>query len=338
MRVFQLENGWGIDHLKLSQRDAPVAGQGQVIVAMRASSLNYRDLVVMDQGYGRTTGTLPLILLSDGAGDVVDVGPGVTRVKVGDRVCPTFFQNWIAGEPRPENFGLALGGTMDGTMTELMAVSEQGVVKLPESLSYAEAASLPCAALTAWSAVVEHGRVKAGDRILVQGSGGVAQFALAFAKAHGAQVTVISSSDAKLERLRQAGADVGINYRTLPDWTKAAREAAVETGGYHNVIELGGEATFAQSLRVVRPGGTISLIGVLSGLNLTTSLGPIVSRQIRLQGITVGHRNAFEDMLRAIAARKIKPVLDRTFAFGELKEALAYLKSGQQFGKVVIAH
>lgn len=338
MRVFQLEGGWGMDHLRLSQRPEPVAGLGQVLVKVRASSLNYRDLVVLDQGYGRTTGTLPLILLSDGAGDVAAVGPGVTRVKVGDRVCPTFFQNWTAGPPRPENFSPALGGTLDGTMTEFMLVSEQGVVKLPDTLTYAEAACLPCAALTAWSAIVEQGRVKAGDKILIQGSGGVAQFALAFAKAHGAHVTVISSSDEKLERLKLAGADVGINYKAFPDWAKEARKITSDSGGYDNIIELGGETTFAQSLRAVRPGGTISLIGVLSGLNITTSLGPIVARQVKLQGITVGHRNGFEDMLRAMETRNIKPVIDRTFEFADLKEALAYLRSGQQFGKVVIAH
>jgi NADPH:quinone reductase-like Zn-dependent oxidoreductase len=338
MRVFQLEKDWGMDHLRLSQRAEPVAGTGQVIIRMRASSLNFRDLVVVDRGYGRTTGTLPLVVLSDGAGDIVDVGAGVSRVRVGDRVCPTFFQNWTGGEPRPENFVGALGGSLDGTMAELMAVSEQGVVKLPDILTYEEAATLPCAALTAWSAVVVQGHVKTGDKILVQGSGGVAQFALAFAKAHGAHVTVISSSDEKLERLKQAGADVGINYTTHPDWAKAARPITADNGGFDNIIELGGETTFAQSLRAVRPGGTISVIGVLSGLNLATSLGPIVSRQIRLQGITVGHRNGFEEMLRAMVAMHIKPVIDRCFAFTELKDAMAYLKSGRQFGKVVVTH
>jgi NADPH:quinone reductase-like Zn-dependent oxidoreductase len=338
MRVFQLEKDWGIQHLQLSQRPDPIAGYGQVIVKMRASSLNFRDLVVLDRGYGRATGTLPLVLTSDGAGDVVEVGPGVTRVKVGDRVCPTFFQNWTGGDPRPENFEQALGGSLDGTMTDLMAVSEQGVVKLPACLDYAEAASLPCAALTAWSAVVTNGGVKAGDKVLVQGSGGVAQFALAFAKAHGAHVTVISASDDKLSRLKQAGADAGINYKSNTEWAKQTRDITADRGGFDNIIELGGETTFAQSLRAVRPGGTISLIGVLSGLNLSASLGPIVSRQIKLQGITVGHRNSFEDMLRGIDQMKIKPRLDRRFSFHELKDALVYLKSGQQFGKIVISH
>ena len=338
MRVFQIEGDWGMDYLRLAQRPDPVAGPGQIVVKMRASSLNFRDLVVLDRGYGRSTGTLPLIPVSDGAGDVVAIGEGVSRVKVGDRVCSTFFQNWTGGDPRPENFGLALGGSLDGTMADLMLLSEQGVVKIPNSLSYQEAASLPCAALTAWSALVTNGRIKAGDKVLVQGSGGVAQFALSFAKAHGAHVTVISSSNEKLARLSQAGADAGINYSITPDWAKATRDITADNGGFDHIVELGGEATFAQSLRCIRPGGTISLIGVLSGLNLTTSLGPIVSRQVRLQGITVGHRGSFEDMLRAMQQMKIKPMLDRTFGFDDLKEALAYLKSGQQFGKIVIAH
>lgn len=338
MRVFQIEQDWGFDHLTLSMRPEPVAGAGQVLVRMRASSLNFRDLVVLERGYGRATGELPLIPVSDGAGDVIAVGPGVSRVKVGDRVCPTFFQSWTGGDPQADNFTRSLGGPLDGTMAEIMVLSEEGVVRLPDALSYAEAACLPCAALTAWSALVTNGHVKAGDKVLIQGSGGVAQFALAFAKAHGAHVTMISSSDEKLERLKAGGADHGINYRTTPDWAKASREITADRGGFDTIIELGGEATFGQSLKCVRPGGTIALIGVLSGLNVTTSLGPIVARQIRLQGITVGHRSSFEAMLRAMDLHKIKPVIDRAFAFYDLKPALSYLKSGQQFGKVVIEH
>lgn len=338
MRVYQIENEWGFDNLRISERPDPVPGAGQILVRMRASSLNFRDLVVLDRGYGRGTGELPLIPVSDGAGDVVAVGAGVSRVKMGDRVCPAFFQSWIGGEPQADNFTQSLGGPLDGTMSELMLLSEQGVVKLPASLSYAEAACLPCAGLTAWSAIVTRGNIKAGDKILVQGSGGVAQFALAFAKAHGAHVTMISSSDEKIESLKAAGADAAINYRTTPDWAKATREITADRGGYDNIIELGGEATFGQSLRCVRPGGTISLIGVLSGLNITTSLGPIVARQIKLQGITVGHRNGFEAMLRAIEFRQIKPVIDRAFAFQDFKPALGYLKSGKQLGKIVIEH
>ncbi len=338
MRVYQLENEWNCDNLKITERPDPVPGAGQVLARMRASSLNFRDLVVLNRGYGRGTGELPLIPVSDGAGDIVAVGTGVTRVKIGDRICPTFFQSWTGGEPQADNFTHALGGPLDGTMCDLMLLSEQGVVKLPASLSYGEAACLPCAGLTAWSALVTYGNIKAGDKVLIQGSGGVAQFALAFAKAHGAHVTVISSSDEKIERLKLAGADAAINYLETPDWAKATRDITSDRGGYDNIIELGGEATFGQSLRCVRPGGTISLIGVLSGLNVTTSLGPIVARQVRLQGITVGHRGSFEAMLRAIELKHIKPVIDRSFAFEDLKPALDYLKSGKQVGKIVIDH
>lgn len=338
MRVFQLQDEWGFDHLKLARRPIPAPGPGEALIRMKASSLNYRDLVVLDRGYGRGTGELPLIPVSDGAGEVTAIGPGVTRVKTGDRVCPTFFQSWIGGDARAESFQKALGGPLGGTMTEYMLLHEDGVVRLPDGLSYAEAATLPCAALTAWSALVTQGQVKAGDKILVQGTGGVAQFALAFAKVHGAHVTVISSSDEKLERMRAAGADAVINYVKTEDWAKASRDVTADRGGFDNIIELGGEKTLPLSLRCIRPGGTISVIGVLSGLALNASLGPIVARQVRLQGVTVGHRDGFERMLAAIAQHRIKPVLDRGFGFEGLKEALLHLKSGRQYGKIWIEH
>jgi len=338
MRVFQLQGDWGFDNLTLARRPIPSPGSGEILVRMKAASLNYRDLVVLDRGYGRSTGELPLIPVSDGAGEVVGIGPGVTRVKVGDRVCPTFFQSWIGGEARAESFQKALGGPLDGAMAEYMLIAEDGCVKLPDGLSYAEASTLPCAALTAWSALVTLGGVKAGDKVLVQGSGGVAQFALSFAKILGAHVTVISSSDEKLAKMRAAGADATINYVTTEDWAKASRDVTADRGGFDNIIELGGEKTLPLSLRAIRPGGTISLIGVLSGLALNASLGPIVARQVRLQGVTVGHRDGFERMLAAIAQHKIKPVLDRGFGFEDLKAALLYLKSGRQYGKIWIEH
>jgi NADPH:quinone reductase-like Zn-dependent oxidoreductase len=338
MRVFQLQGEWGFDNLTLARRTIPTPGRGEVLVRMKAASLNFRDLVVLDRGYGRATGELPLIPVSDGAGEIAAIGPGVARVKLGDRVCPTFFQSWIGGGARPESFAKSLGAPLDGTMADYMLLSEEGVVRLPAELSYAEAATLPCAALTAWSALVTLGHIKAGDKILVQGTGGVAQFALAFAKIHGAHVTVISSSDDKLARMRAAGADATINYTVDVDWAKAAREIVADRGGFDNIVELGGEKTLPLSLRCVRPGGTISVIGVLSGLTLNASLGPIVARQIKLQGVTVGNRDSFERMLAAIAQHKIKPVLDRRFAFAELKDALSHLKSGKQFGKIWIEH
>lgn len=337
MRVFQIEGEWGMDHLKLSTRPEPKAGPGQVVVKMGASSLNYRDLVVPNRGYGNHTGTLPLIPISDGAGVVTEVGPGVRRVAVGDRVCPAFFQNWISGEPDLERLTRSLGGPIDGTMADYMCLSEEGVVKVPAHLSDIEAATLPCAALTAWSALVTNGNTRPGDRVLVQGCGGVALFAVAFAKMLGAHVTVISSSDDRLARVKQLGADAGINYRQTPEWAKATRDI---TGGrgYDLILELGGEKTLPQSLRCIRPGGTLAMIGILSGSAMATPLGLIITRQVRLQGLTVGHRDGFEAMVRAIDQHRLRPVIDRVFAFEELKEAMAYLQSGAQFGKVCVAH
>ncbi len=337
MRVFQIEGDWGMDRLRLSQRPEPQAGPGQVLVRMKASSLNYRDLVVPERGYGSFTGNLPLIPVSDGVGVVCEVGPGVRRVAVGDRVCPTYFQNWVGGEPDLERLTQSLGGPLDGTMADVMCLSEQGVVKVPKHLSDAEAATLPCAALTAWSALCTLGSVKAGDRVLIQGCGGVALFALQFARLLGAHVTVITSSEERIQRVLQLGADAAINYRAVPEWAKATRDIT-QGRGYDLIVELGGEKTLPQSLRCVRPGGTLAMIGILSGSSMATSLGLIITRQVRLQGVTVGHRDGFEAMLRAIDQHKIKPILDRTFDFAELKEAMAYLKSGVQFGKVCIAH
>lgn len=337
MRVFQIEGEWGMDHLKLSQRPEPMAGPGQVLVRMKASSLNYRDLVVPERGYGNYTGTLPLIPVSDGVGVVCEIGPGVSRVAVGDRVCPTYFQNWVAGEPDLERLTQSLGGPIDGTMTDIMCLSEQGVVKVPAHLNDAQAASLPCAALTAWSALTTGSNTKAGDRVLIQGCGGVALFAVQFAKLLGAHVTVITSSDERMERVRQLGADAVINYRAVPEWAKATREITAGRG-YDLIVELGGEKTLPQSLRCIRPGGTIAMIGILSGSAMATSLGLIITRQVRLQGVTVGHRDGFEAMLRTMDQHQVEPVVDRIFAFEALKEAMSYLKSGAQFGKVCLAH
>jgi NADPH:quinone reductase-like Zn-dependent oxidoreductase len=337
MKVFQIQDDWGMEHLRLAERPRPAPGPSQVLVRMKAASLNYRDLVVPMRGYGSHTGTLPLIPLSDGAGEVIETGTGVTRVKTGDRVCPLFAQAWISGAPTPERLSRSLGGPVDGTMAEYMLLPEDGVSKVPAHLSDEQAASLPCAALTAWSAVVTHDNLGPGSRVLVQGTGGVALFALQFAKLRGAHVTVISSSDEKIARAKALGADAAINYSKTPEWYRATREIT-EGRGYDHIVELGGEKTLPQSLRCIRPGGTLSMIGVLSGGMLSASLGLVVTRQVRLQGITVGNRDGFEAMLRAIGQHRIVPVTDRVFAFEELKEAMAYLKSGAHFGKVCIRH
>lgn len=337
MRVFQIEGGWGFDHLRLSTRPDPRPGPGQVLLRMKAASLNYRDLVVPDRGYGQYTGTLPLIPISDGVGEVVEVGADTSRVKVGDRVCPVFMQRWIGGELNLERITGSLGGPIDGVMADFMVLPEDGVSIVPAHLTAEQAATLPCAALTAWSALVTEGRLRAGDRLLVQGTGGVALFALQFAKLAGAHVTVISSSDDKLARAKALGADAGINYVAEPEWAKASR-AITGGAGFDHILELGGERTLPQSLRCIRPGGTISMIGVLSGGTMSASLGLVVTRQVRLQGITVGSRDGFEAMLRAIGQHRLEPVVDRVFGFEQLKDAMAHLKAGSHFGKVCIRH
>jgi NADPH:quinone reductase-like Zn-dependent oxidoreductase len=337
MKVFEIRDDWGFDHLQLGTRPEPKAGRGEVVIRMKAASLNFRDLVVPNRGYGAYTGNLPLIPISDGVGEVVEVGSGVTRVKAGDRVCPSFNQAWIGGEPDLERLTRTLGGPIDGTMAELMCLPAEGVVKVPSYLTDEQAATLPCAALTAWSAIVANDRLGPGSRVLVQGTGGVALFALAIARLAGCHVTVISSSDEKLERARSMGADAGINYKTTPEWAKATREI---TGGrgYDHIVELGGEKTLPQSLRAIRAGGTISMIGVLSGSMLSAPLGLVVTRQVRLQGITVGSRDGFEAMVRALEQHKIVPVVDSVYAFEQLKEAMSALKAGAHFGKICIRH
>jgi NADPH:quinone reductase-like Zn-dependent oxidoreductase len=337
MKVFEIQDSWDIEHLVLGTRPEPRPAAGQVLLRMGAASLNYRDLFVLSRGYGSHTGSLPLIPLSDGVGTVIETGAGVTRVKAGDRVCPCFHQGWISGGADLERLTQTLGGPIDGTMAETMCLPEAGVVRLPAYLSDEEAATLPCAALTAWSALVVHDRIDPGSKVLVQGTGGVALFALQFAKLIGAQVTMISSSDEKIARAKALGADAAINYTATPEWAKATRELT-QGRGYDHIVELGGEKTLPQSLMCIRPGGTISMIGVLTGGNLNAQLGRVVTRQVRLQGITVGHRDGFEGMLRALEQHRMKPVVDRVYPFEALKEALGYLKSGKHFGKICVKH
>jgi len=337
MKVFELRDEWSLDHLRPGERPIPVPGPHQVLLRMRAASLNYRDLVVLRRGYGAASGTLPLIPVSDGVGEVVRLGAGVSRVALGDRVCPMFMPHYIGGEPTAERLSRTLGGPIDGVMAEMIAIDEQAVARAPAHLSDEQAATLPCAALTAWSAMITYGGVKAGDRVLVQGTGGVSVFALQFAKLQGAFVTVISSSDDKLARARALGADDGLNYRETPEWGKALRERA-GGDGYDHVVEVGGQQTLTQSLRAVRAGGTISLIGVLSGGNAELRLGPVVTRQVRLQGITVGSRDGFEAMSRAITRHALEPVVGRVFEFEALPEALAALARGEHFGKICLRH
>ena len=332
MKTYELHAGFGFDNLKLVDRPDPQAGPGQVLVRMKAWSLNFRDLLVVTGAYNPRM-KLPMVPLSDGAGEVIAVGSGVTRFRTGDRVTSTFMQKWVAGELTDEAGKSALGGAINGILSELVAFAEDGLVRVPDHLTFEEAATLPCAALTAWNALVDSGRVKAGETVLVQGTGGVSLFALQFAKLHGAKVIATSSSDAKLARVRELGAVATINYKTTPEWGKAA---AALTGGVDHVIEVGGAGTLGESLRAVRPSGHIALIGVLTGGAATFNPVPILMKAVRLQGIMVGSRVMFEAMNRAIAFHALKPIIDRVFEFGQVADALKHMQNGTHFGKMVV--
>jgi alcohol dehydrogenase len=325
----------GIDNLRVKEIPEPKAGPDDVLVRMRAGSLNYRDLVAIDGGYGSQQKRSDLIMLSDGAGEVVEVGENVRQFKPGDRVVASLFQKWDAGRPTNDRFRSGLGGILDGVACEYRALSASGVVRIPDSMSWTEAATLPCAALTAWSAVVGEISTKPGDSAVTQGSGGVSIFALQFAVACGARVIATSSSDAKLARLAELGAAELINYRELPEWGRLVVERTAGVGA-DLVVEVGGAQSLSQSLRAVRVGGTIALIGVLSGGRAELNLGPVVTRQVRLQGVTVGSRERLGEMIAAMTANGIRPVIDRVFPLDEIKDALLYLKAGRHFGKVCI--
>ena len=334
MKVYELQAVGNLNGLVPVEHAHPEPGPGQVVIRVRAVSLNYRDLLVVNGSYGKIS--LPLIPISDGVGEVTVVGDGVTRWKTGDRVAATFFPDWIAGDVTPERTRAARGaGSTSGMLAEFVVVPEHAVVRLPGHLSFEEAATLPCAALTAWNALVEQGQIKAGDTVVLLGTGGVSLFGLQLARLHGARTIITSSSDAKLDRARQLGADETINYRTFPNWEEKVLEL---TGrGADHVLEVGGAGTFAKSLRATRPGGHIALIGVLAGVATELKVTDILMKSLRVHGIFVGNRDMFEAMNRAISQHALKPVIDLVFPFGKAREAYEYLQSGQHFGKVVIS-
>jgi NADPH:quinone reductase-like Zn-dependent oxidoreductase len=333
VRLYEIRETKGIDSLVQIERDVPVPAAGEVLIRVHAVSLNYRDLLILQGRYARGL-KLPLVPLSDGAGEVVAVGPGVTRVQRGDRVAGIFMQNWLSGEVSPYVGRSALGGSIDGVFAEYVVFHEDGVVQIPPHLSYEEAATLPCAAVTAWNALTTW-MLKPGITVLAQGTGGVSIFALQFAKVAGARVIVTSRSDQKLKRAAELGANDGINYRDTADWDKAVVERTGGIGVDH-VIELGGSGTLARSMNSVRVGGRISVIGLLSGTDVLVSPMPILGKQIQVQGIFVGSRDMFDAMNRAITLHQLRPVVDRVFAFEEAREALRYMESAQHFGKIVI--
>ncbi len=332
MRVFELQNKTSLEALTLTERDDPQPGPEHVLIQMRAAALNYRDALVIN-GLYNPNHPLPMVPLSDGVGSVVAVGQNVTRVKPGDRVAGIFVQNWLSGE-MPGGI-LTLGADMDGVLAQRVVLHQDGVVHVPAHLTDEEAATLPCAAVTAWNALMVQGTLKPGETVLVQGTGGVSLFALQFARLAGAQVIVISSSDAKLEQARLLGATEGINYKKIPDWDK---EVLRLTGGrgVDYVVEVGGAGTLSRSLNAVRTGGQVSLIGILSGISAEMSMLPILMKQVRVQGLYVGSRATFEQMNNAIALHKLKPVIDRVFPFEDAIGAFKYMEKGGHVGKIVI--
>src|SRR5262245_15467366 len=328
MHAYQLPKAGSIDALARVELPMPKPEPRQVLVNVAACSLNFRDLAIVLGTY-RMPVKPNLVPLSDGAGEVVEVGAGVTRVKVGARVAGCFFQRWIGGPFLADTPASALGGGIDGMLAQYVVLEEDGVMPLPAHLSFEEGATLPCAAVTAWHALAEHARIVAGETVLVQGTGGVS----IFARLMGAQVIVTSSSDEKLARAKALGAAHGVNYKTVADWDKAVVE--LTGGGVDHVVEVGGPATLAQSLRAIRVGGKVTMIGVLSGAAEINPMA-IFARRANVQGISVGSAQMFEAMNRAITVGGLKPIIDKVFPFDEAPAAFRHLQSAQHFGKVVI--
>lgn len=333
MKAFVIPS-FGLENLQLVERALPEPGPGQVRVGLRAVSLNYRDLMMV-KGLYNPRQPLPLVPCSDGAGVVEAVGEGVTTWQVGDRVMTCFHQGWSDGQiPEAVHAG-TLGGPLDGTLAESMLVSEHGLVRTPEGLSEVEAATLPCAGVTAWAALFSQGRVRPGDTVLVLGTGGVSIFALQLAHAAGCRVIVTSSSEEKLARARELGAWETVNYREHPEWAKQVRKL---TGGrgVDLVVEVGGAGTLGQSLRATRTGGTVAVIGVLSGTRSEVDVIPVLMQRLRLEGIFVGPRQDHQDLARFLDQHGIHPVVDAVFPFPQAREAFAHLEAAGHLGKIVI--
>lgn len=332
MKALVIQNGFGVENLAVVDRPDPVPAPGQVVVRVRAASLNYRDLLIAKGAYNPKL-ALPRVLGSDCAGVVEAVGAGVTQWRVGERAANTFMPNWLSGPIFGSATTPTYGNDIDGAFAERVAVDANGLVPIPAHLSFEEAATLPCAAVTAWNALTA-ARTGPGTTVLLQGTGGVSIFALQFAKALGARVLITSGSDEKLAKALTMGADAGTNYKTNPDWDKWARQ---QTGGagVDVVVEVGGAGTLDRSVKSVRIGGHVALIGVLAGGSGFNPMG-VLMKSVRLQGVFVGSRAMFEEMNALIREKQIRPVIDRAFPLAEGVEAVKYLESGSHFGKVVL--
>jgi NADPH:quinone reductase-like Zn-dependent oxidoreductase len=335
MRALELSGDFGLENLKLVDAPDPTPGHGEVLVRMTAVSLNYRDLLMMSGTYSRAAAALPITPFSDGCGIVESVGTGVTRVKPGDRVSTLFFQNWASGRPTFEGLTSALGQPIPGCGRELAVFSQHGVSKVPEFLTDHQVATLPCAALTAWRAMFEDGDLEPGDTVVLQGTGGVSIFGLQFAKAAGYRAIITSSSDEKLSRTKAMGADLGVNYRETPAWSAPVRKATQGVGADF-VMEVGGAQTLTESLKSIRLGGHIAVIGVLSGGQEPLNIGAMIGTGARLQGVSVGSREMFEAMCRAIDLHRISPVVDKVYPIEEARAAFEAMAAGSHFGKIVL--
>lgn len=335
MRVWQIE-GAGLENLKLGERPAPTPGHGQVRIRVTAASLNYRDLMIANGSY-RIGAEYPLVPLSDGAGVVDAIGEGVTKLKVGDRVTSSFFYGFIDGAQTAERNATALGGGLvDGMLAEQVVLPENGVLRTPEHLSDLEAATLPCAALTAWHSLYEGvDPLRPGQVVLLEGTGGVSIFGLQLARIGGARVIITSSSDEKLERARALGAHETINYKANPDWEKRVRELT-NNGGVDHVIEVGGKDTMGKALSSLRYGGQMHLVGGVSGFATELPLGPMAAVSARVRRIYVGSIAMFEAMNRALSLHQTKPVIDKVYPFQDAKTALEHMQGAGHFGKICI--
>lgn len=334
MRAWKIVGEFGLNSLTVSEIEKVPIKANEVRVEIRACSLNYRDLMVV-KGIYNPHQALPLIPLSDGAGEVVEVGHEVTGLKVGDRVCATFSQKWCHGVASLETMKATLGSPLDGMLTESRVFSEEGLIKFPDYLSFEEAATLPCAAVTAFNAIAHQSTLKPGDTVLLEGSGGVSLFALQFAKAFGVKSIVISSSDEKLAKAKAIADCHGINYKKNENWPAAIMDAT-QGQGVDAVIEVGGAKTIQKAIGSVKKGGVVCVIGILSGTQEAIDLRPILMNNIRIQGIFVGAKTVFTAMNRVLEHAKIRPVIDRVFDFKDVPAAFSYLESAQHFGKICI--
>ena len=337
MRALNVTAPWGLDAIQVAEVPDPVAAPGQVLVRMKAVSLNYRDLLMVNGMYGRgSAGTKDVITpFSDGCGVIEAVGTGVTKFKVGDRVATLFFQNWTSGPPNLEKLMSALGFPIPGAGAELQVFGQDGVSKVPEFLTDQQVATLPCAGLTAWRGLFEDARLEPGDTVVLQGTGGVSIFGLQFARAAGLRTVITSSSDEKLARAKAMGADHLVNYKTTPAWSGPVREATGGRGADF-IMEVGGGGTIQESMKAIRIGGHIAIIGVVAGAGDPFNPAALIGNSAKLQGLSVGSRDMFEAMCRAIELHKIAPVVDKVFPWTDAKAAFSAMAGGEHFGKIVL--